>query len=429
MSENSDTNKKEASTSKIERDAYIWNTASGLLMAFQSVIMLMVLMRVCDVVEAGVFTIAYANANLFLNLGKYGMRNFQVSDISRSYSYKTYARSRMATTAAMIVLGIAYLAYSAFTLSYSIDKVLVILVMLVFKAADSIEDVYMGNCQQYGRLDVAAKALTWRLITTIIVYAVGIVILQSQLVPLIIATVFTFAFCVGEYIWMRRKFGLPKQDPSQATGSVISLLKTCFPLFLATFLLFYIGNAPKYAIDALMDDAAQAYYGFIAMPVFVVSLLASFIYNPIIKSLAEDWYEGRNIVFLKRLGMQSIYIVGITIVCDLGALLIGVPVLNILYSTHLEDYLVDLIVLVSGGGFLALVTLFTTGITIMRKQNTLFVGYIGVTIFAAIGSPWAVQAAGIDGASWIYLALMGVLALWFGAILTWKALTHPLKPT
>lgn len=425
MSKNPEMEKEEASTSKIERDAYIWNTASGLLMAFQSVIMLMVLMRVCDVVEAGVFTIAYANANLFLNLGKYGMRNYQVSDVSASYSYKTYARSRIATTAAMVVLGTAYLAYSALTLNYSLDKVLVILVMLAFKAADSIEDVYMGNCQQYGRLDVAAKALTWRLITTILVYALGIVVLKNQLVPLIAATIFTFAFCVGEYIWMRRKFDLPKHDTPQEAGGVFSLLKACFPLFLATFLLFYIGNAPKYAIDALMDDAAQAYYGFIAMPVFVVSLLASFIYNPIIKSLAEDWMDGKNMVFLKRLGMQSIYIVGITIVCDLGALLIGVPVLNILYNTHLEDYLIDLIVLVSGGGFLALASLFTTGITIMRKQNALFIGYIAVTILAAIGSPWAVQAAGIDGASWIYLVLMGVLALWFGVILTWKALAQP----
>ena len=62
----------------IERAAYIWNTASGLLNAFQSVIMLTVLTHVCDVTTAGIFTIAYANANLFLNLGRYGVWKFQV---------------------------------------------------------------------------------------------------------------------------------------------------------------------------------------------------------------------------------------------------------------------------------------------------------------------------------------------------------------
>lgn len=48
------------------RDSYIWNMAGSFLLAFQSVIILMVLTRICDLSEAGIFTIAYANANLFL---------------------------------------------------------------------------------------------------------------------------------------------------------------------------------------------------------------------------------------------------------------------------------------------------------------------------------------------------------------------------
>lgn len=74
----------------IERAAYVWNTAAGLLNAFQSVIMLIVLSHVCDPVQAGIFTIAYANANLFLNLGKYGVRNFQVSDVDEKYDFRAY---------------------------------------------------------------------------------------------------------------------------------------------------------------------------------------------------------------------------------------------------------------------------------------------------------------------------------------------------
>lgn len=408
---------------KIERDAYAWNTASGMLMAFQSVLMLMVLTRVCDMATAGVFTIAYANANLFLNVGKYGMRNYQASDIYAVYSYRAYARSRVVTTAAMVVLGLAYLAASALALGYGADKTAAIAMMTLFKAADAAEDVFMGNCQQHGRLDVAAKALTWRLAATIAVFGAGIVATADLLAPLSAATAFTFAFCAGEYAWMRRRFGLPAPDEG-GSQRVWPLLKTCFPLFLAAFLLFYIGNAPKYAIDAMMDDAAQACYGFIAMPVFVVGLLASFIYNPIIVSLAENWNDGESRLFLRRFARQSAYIVGITVACDLAALVAGVPVLNLLYNAELGDYLADLVVLVTGGGFLALATLFTTGITIMRRQRSLLAGYVVATAFAAAGSPWAVGSAGIDGASWIYLAVMAFLALWFGVVLVHGALAR-----
>ena len=52
----------------IERDSFAWNTTAGLLSGFQSVIMLMLIMRTCDVATAGIFTIAYTSACLLLTL-------------------------------------------------------------------------------------------------------------------------------------------------------------------------------------------------------------------------------------------------------------------------------------------------------------------------------------------------------------------------
>lgn len=400
-------------------------------MAFQSVIMLMVLTRVCDVVQAGIFTIAYANANLFLNLGKYGMRNFQVSDIDERFPFAAYARSRIVTCVAMMLAGTAYTLYSAATVGYAPEKTLVILVMILFKVVDAAEDVFNGNYQQHGRLDVAAKVMTARLASTIVLFAGGIVATQSLLAGLTVATVYTIAFFAGEVAWAWVRYRLPVLDQPSAAATerpdeqviprlqkrpTLSLLKECFPVFLALFLLFYIGNAPKYAIDAVMDDASQAYYGYIAMPVFVVGLLATFIYNPIIVSLTRDWAEGRRDAFVRRFLVQCLLILGITAVCVAGAWLLGVPVLNILYNAELAPYKTDLLVLVAGGGFLALTTLFTTGITIIRRQDRLIWGYIAVSVLAFALCPVAVNTAGIDGASWAYLSLMAVLTVWFGTI-------------
>ena len=76
---------------KIERDSFIWNMAGSMLMAFQSVIMLMILTRTLGLKDAGIFTIAYANANLFLTVGKYGMRYFQISDMKGQFSFVNYS--------------------------------------------------------------------------------------------------------------------------------------------------------------------------------------------------------------------------------------------------------------------------------------------------------------------------------------------------
>lgn len=402
----------------IERAAYIWNTASGLLNAFQSVIMLTVLTHVCDVTTAGIFTIAYANANLFLNLGKYGVRNFQVSDVNEKYAFAPYHASRIMSVLAMIICGAAWTFWSAFTIGYSLDKTLVILMMLVFKAIDAYEDVFHGNYQQHGRLDVGAKVLTFRMVTMILLYAGLIIATHSLLTALTITTVFTGLFFICETVWVKRTFGLPigKIRLSGAGKRALALLKECFPVFLASFLLFYIGNAPKYAIDAVMDDAAQAYYGYIAMPVFVVGLLATFIYNPIIASLSEDWAEGHSQKFARRFALQVLVIIGLTIACVIAGWFLGVPVLDVLYNADLAPYRIDLAVLLVGGGFLAAATLFTTGLTIIRWQNKLIPGYVVVSIAALLLCRPAVQNAGIDGAAWIYLLLMAVLTIWFGVV-------------
>src|SRR5699024_4053271 len=92
---------------------------------------------------------------------------------------------------------------------------------------------------------------------------------------------------------------------------IVRLLIDCVGPFLAAFLSFYVGNAPKYAIDANLPQDIQAYYGFIAMPVFVVGLLNNFLYQPILTSLAEDWAEKRRVQFVKRICHQIVIIFGI----------------------------------------------------------------------------------------------------------------------
>lgn len=409
-----------AQARNIERDAYIWNTAAGLLNAFQSVIMLTVLSHVCDAATAGVFTIAYANANLFLNLGKYGVRNFQVSDVNEKYGFSAYHVARIVSVLAMIAFGTAWAIWSSVTVGYSAEKFLVILVMLLFKAIDAYEDVFHGNYQQHGRLDVGARVLTLRMISMIVLYAGLIVVTGDLLVSLSVSTLFTAVFFVVETVWVKRRYSLPHNQiatkPKPRTSLTLSLLKECFPVFLALFLLFYIGNAPKYAIDAVMDDVAQAQYGYIAMPVFVVGLLANFIYNPIIASLSEDWAQGRVRKFARRFALQVLIIVGITAGCITGAWAIGVPVLDLLYNAELAPYKADLLILLVGGGFLATATLFTTGLTIIRRQNKLIPGYVAVSIAALVLCTPAVSTGGIHGASLIYLALMAVLTVWFGAV-------------
>lgn len=389
----------------------------SMLQAFQSVILLMILTRTVGLIQSGIFVIAYANANLFLNIGKYGVRYYQVSDVRGQYSFREYCYSRGITVAVMMLISIIYIICAAISNDYSAEKTGIIFWMCLYKATDAIEDVFLGNYQQHERLDIASKVLAVRTAFTILIYALGLFIFCNQLIALCITTVFAYGLMIVFLIWT--------YEPFKGTGGakhnrqIFQLLKTCFPLFIGTFLSFYIGNAPKYAIDAQLSDELQACYGFVSMPVFVIGLLNNFIFNPILYKMAIYWREKKISVFLRRIYIQTGIIALITIVCMAGAWILGIPVLSWMYNTDLAPYKSELLILLVGGGFLGLSGFLNAMITTIRFQQSMAFGYGLVAILAFFLSTPIVRMYGILGASVLYTMLMGGLSICFWGLLMW----------
>lgn len=167
-------------SNNVKRDSVIWNMIGSMLMAFQSVIFLMILTRTVGLVASGIFTIAYANSSLFLNIGKYGMRNYQVSDVKNQFSFGEYLRSRWITTIVMIIVSFVYVICTAPINNYSLEKSQIIIWMCLFKVPDAMEDVYFGEYQKKGRLDVASKAMAIRMIITILLFATSVMMLYHK---------------------------------------------------------------------------------------------------------------------------------------------------------------------------------------------------------------------------------------------------------
>ena len=399
-----------------ERDSvksvYFWNMIASLLNAFQSVIMIIILSRFVGLIETGIFTIAYANANLFLTIGKYGMRNYQVSDVKRKYAFQEYKLSRLITTSIMIIVSFAYVVFMAKTNDYSMTKIGIMIWMTLFKVVDSVEDVYHAYYHQNNRLDIASKAMALRMMITIVLFAVCLIVTGSLYYSLIISTIITAGIAMLFVRWSKTAVN-QSEERKAISSNVGSLLKSCFPLFLSAFLSFYIGNAPKYAIDSMLNDEIQACYGFISMPVFVIGLLNNFIFNPMLYQLSNLWNQKKVKEFVFKVFRQMLIVGAITLVCIVGAYLIGVPVLSIMYNTNLAPYKVELIILLIGGGFLGLTGLLNTVITIMRFQKNTLWGYIFVGAGALFLSNSVVAQYGIRGASVLYTGLMGILSVIF----------------
>lgn len=395
-----------------ERDGAIWNMIASMLVAFQSVILLVVMGRTTDQVTAGIYTMGNALNNMFLAIGKYGMRFYQVSDVNKEYKFRDYRMSRIITTVVMALVSTGYVLLVANRNGYSQTKTAIIIWLCLFKLADSFEDVYYGDYQKNERLDVASKAFALRLIVMIIVFALLLIITKDLLIATVASTISTLLFMwvllalTKEYNCENEPFDMKR---------VWKLLLVTLPLCIGGFLTLYIGVAPRNAIDRLLDDQTSAIYGYVAMPVFVVQLLVMFIFNPMMYNISCLWNDGKINDYLKQCFKQIGFVLAVSVVCLVGAWLLGIPVLSVFYNTDLKPYKTDLMILMVGSGFLGLAGLMANLLTIMRYQNAILGGYAITSLFAFLFSNRFVEKYGMRGAAIIYMIILVILCTIFVA--------------
>lgn len=393
----------------LKQSGFIWNSLAGIINASEAVIILMVVTRVSGLEMAGIVTIAFSIGNLLMTVGKYGMRNFQVTDVNDSFSFNDYFSSRIVTVFVMLMLTVIYLLYAFICLGYSWQKSAVVLLICMIYMVESLEDVFWGNYQRHGHLDFGGKVFAYRWLLQM-----AIIILLLLLQIDVVWSLF-LALCSGAlftYIYNRRTQALFQTEKlCFISKNVMELLRCCFPLFLAAFLSNYIVNAPKYAIDALMDESSQACYGFIAMPVFVVSLVSNFFYQPILLELANIWESRQFTLMRKMIRRQCAFIFVLTFACLIGAYFLGIPFLNILFNADLADLKMELLILLLGGGFFALASFFIVVMATMRIQTRAIYVYSVVAALAMIFSPFFVKVYGLTGAAWVYTFLQFALTV------------------
>ena len=89
-------------TNNISRSTYFWNAANAMILAMQSPVVLAVATRTNGEADAGIFSIALAEANLMYFLGQYGLRRYQSSDINQDFKFSEYHMMRIITSAVML---------------------------------------------------------------------------------------------------------------------------------------------------------------------------------------------------------------------------------------------------------------------------------------------------------------------------------------
>lgn len=387
-----------------------WNILSSGLNSVVSILLLLVVTRINGTSDAGVFSLAFSTAQMMLTIGNYGMRNYQATDIEGKHSFSIYAGSRIVTCLSMTLFTLLFV----LTRGYQLEKTLIFMELCLLKVTDAFDDLYGGFFQNKERLDISGKILFLRVAFYCVIFTIVLLFTHNLLLTIGITTICSSLILILMIYGTRTDFVL--SPPKFHLRKICSLLAECFPLCLGNFLLIYIGNAPKYAIDTYLSNDMQAYYTYLFMPCFVINLFVSFALQPILVKLSLLWNKKDFHNYLKIIAVIYLTAFAISFLIMIGGRFLGCQVLGLVFGVDLLNYKNILTLLLLGGGFYSLSVISQVVLTIMRHQYSTLWGFGIASIAAAWISPLLVQRYQLLGAAYAYLiatALLFFILLWF----------------
>ncbi|EOS80520.1 hypothetical protein C817_01646 [Dorea sp. 5-2] len=393
-----------------QRSIYIWNITGSIANALLSIVALMIVTRFLDDRQADIFSIAWSISLLMATVGTFQIRMYQATDVKGVFCFRQYHLFRIITVCVMMVSSYIYILMRG----YTGKKALVVMVICLFRAVDSMADVYEGWFQQKERLDLAGKALTYRIIVAVIGFGIGLALTKDLLFScLILVASYMICYVFYDLRYYKAVDAFRSNVTEGMKGAwIVKMVMEGFPLFINAFLIASIMNAPKMVLDTvieqgMLEQGVQTAFNIIFMPASFLNL-AYIVFRPLITKMAVMWNVGEEKEFLKILIKVEIALVGIGIVILAGSALIGIPALSFVYAVELAEYKRELLVVIIGGCIYTFAAVLDNALVVIRMQYVLVLSYVVTYLYIKIAAKVMIGSWGVLGGAISYATAMGV---------------------
>lgn len=391
------------------RKDYIWNSIGVFAQNAISPILLIVITRVNGIFDSGIFSFAFSVAIIFWAFGMWGGRTYQVSDVTKEFTNRSYIMVRLMLAAVMIIGAVIF----AIINHYDVVKSWIIIALVLFKAVESIADSLYGILQVNGRLYISGKSLLYKAVLGIGVFLVVETIWHSILIGCLgiigVNLLVLFAYDVPSVI-KQESIYFDVRQIGWHLQTAVEIIKRCSPIAVVIFLTMFSLNVPRYFIDMFHVDQVGP-FGIIAMPITLLALVITFVLQPNIVQLSRKLDQGQLAVFDTIVTKLALIASGIGIVVLFITYLFGVPLLQLVFGINFEPYRLSLIIIVIGAIANVTVTVYINVLTIMRHFKAQFYILLVTNIVLVLVSAMLVKQYGILGGASLFAIVNFIQAL------------------
>ena len=322
---------------------FLWTLAGNVIYAACQWGILVALAKLGTPQMVGEFALALAvTAPILIGAGL-SLRSVQVTDALREYEFRDYLSLRLLTTAAAIlaVAGVVWLS------GYRRHAPVVILIVAIAKAFESISDIVHGLWQQHERMDLIARSLVLKGVLSLGVFALAFYFTGDLRVAACgLALVWALVLLFYDARWAANVSGFARPFRLRwRTRTLAALAWVALPAGVVMGLISFNVNLPRYFIEHHLGTEQLGIFAAMSYPMIAGTTIVGALGQSATPRLSQYYSDGERRAFLSLL----LKLVGLASAVGLAAVLViaqvGRPILLLLYRPEYAEHVTTFLLL------------------------------------------------------------------------------------
>ena len=208
--------------------------------------------------------------------------------------------------------------------------------------------------------------------------------------------------------WMKHveSVGLTKKNIMHAG----KIMKKTAEVVVVVFLTMFSLNIPRYFLDKYHYDQI-GYFGIMAMPITLLTLFISFVLQPNVVNLSELLKKKKIKEFTKIVSKIDFITFTLGILFVVSSYLIGVWALNTVFGIDINNFRIDLTIMVIGAVANAFVSIYVNLLIILRRFKGQFYTLLVTNILAVVLSVYLIDRLAMLGSVLVFMIISFLQAI------------------
>lgn len=397
-----------------------YNTIGNIVTLFCQWMILMIVPKITDFSEAGVFAVALSICSVLNVFAMFSLNVHQISGQYTKYTENDYRATRLVTITLSFVLCLSVILF----FDYSLKQSLVIVMYMVYRNLLHYTYLHTATLQLRERLDHVGRCMILEGIVSFVsfvslYYFTHDLVLSTAVMAILGGGVFLLTVAYGYRKVEGRGYPWHRAERS----AVSALIRIGTPLLLSAIAPVVITALPKIMLQAVDGDEITGIFSTLSTPTIVIPTFILGIFTPFIVHFSKISRSG-DIMLLRKQYLKMVCLVLILgALCYIISRIAAGSVFETIYGHEIVPYVGYFEILMVGVVFFS-IGMWGTTVLITKEQGkaAAMASMVSIAISAVIFFT-VIPEHGISGATYGLLAAYGI----FGLIISLCVLFLPLS--